>query len=42
MNADDTTSTALAGNTSCLPRPGGRIGYDVAGAGPRSCSARHG
>ena len=34
MNQDDTTSTAPAGSTSYLTRPGGRIGYDVAGTGP--------
>ena len=32
-NVDDTTSTAPAGHISYLARPGGRIGYDVAGAG---------
>src|ERR1035438_4053398 len=34
MNPNDTTSTAPKGNTSYLGRPGGRIGYDVAGTGP--------
>jgi pimeloyl-ACP methyl ester carboxylesterase len=34
MNLNDTTSTARTGTTSYLDRPGGRIGYDVAGAGP--------
>jgi pimeloyl-ACP methyl ester carboxylesterase len=34
MNVDNATSTTLTGNTSYLARPGGRIGYDVAGAGP--------
>ena len=34
MNLNDTTTTARTGNTSYLDRPGGRIGYDVAGAGP--------
>jgi MMPL family len=34
MNLNDTTTTARIGNTSYLDRPGGRIGYDVAGAGP--------
>jgi len=34
MNLNDTTSTARTGNTSYLDRPGGRIGYDVAGEGP--------
>ncbi len=34
MNLDDTTTTARSGDTSYLDRPGGRIGYDVAGAGP--------
>jgi hypothetical protein len=34
MNLNDTTSTAPKGNTSYLGRPGGRIGYDVAGTGP--------
>ncbi len=34
MNVDHTTATAPAGHTSYLTRPGGRIGYDVAGAGP--------
>ena len=34
MNQDNTTSTAPAGSTSYLTRPGGRIGYDVAGTGP--------
>ncbi len=34
MNLDDTTTTARTGNTSYLDRPDGRIGYDVAGAGP--------
>jgi pimeloyl-ACP methyl ester carboxylesterase len=36
MNLDDTTTTTTAwtGNTSYLDRPGGRICYDVAGAGP--------
>jgi hypothetical protein len=33
MNLDSTTSTAPAGSTSYLGRPGGRIGYDVAGTG---------
>jgi pimeloyl-ACP methyl ester carboxylesterase len=34
MNLNDTTATARTGNTSYLDRPGGRIGYDVAGEGP--------
>jgi pimeloyl-ACP methyl ester carboxylesterase len=34
MKLNDTTTTARTGNTSYLDRPGGRIGYDVAGAGP--------
>jgi len=34
VNVNDTTSAALAGHASYLARPGGRIGYDVAGAGP--------
>ena len=34
MNGNDTTSTASASDTSYLTRPGGRIGYDVAGEGP--------
>ncbi len=34
MNLDHTTSTAPAGATTYLTRPGGRIGYDVAGTGP--------
>jgi pimeloyl-ACP methyl ester carboxylesterase len=34
MNLNDSTTTARTGNTSYLGRPGGRIGYDVAGAGP--------
>jgi hypothetical protein len=34
MNMNDTTTTAPPGDTSYLGRPGGRIGYDVAGAGP--------
>jgi len=34
MNLNDTTTTAPTGDTSYLDRPGGRIGYDVAGAGP--------
>jgi pimeloyl-ACP methyl ester carboxylesterase len=34
MNLNDTTSTAPIGSTSYLVRPEGRIGYDVAGAGP--------
>jgi pimeloyl-ACP methyl ester carboxylesterase len=34
MNLNDTTSTAPISNTSYLIRPEGRIGYDVAGAGP--------
>ena len=34
MNPNDATTTARTGNTSYLGRPGGRIGYDVAGAGP--------
>ena len=35
MNAHDTTTTNSAGHTtSYLARPGGRIGYDVAGTGP--------
>jgi len=34
MNLNDTTTTARTGNTSYLDRPGGRIGYDVAGEGP--------
>ena len=34
MNLNDTTATARIGNTSYLDRPGGRIGYDVAGTGP--------
>src|ERR1035438_3660730 len=37
MNLNDTAST---GNTSYLARPGGRVGYDVSGTGPRvfSCA----
>jgi pimeloyl-ACP methyl ester carboxylesterase len=34
MNLNDTSTTAPTGDTSYLDRPGGRIGYDVAGAGP--------
>ena len=34
MNLNDTTATARTGNTGYLDRPGGRIGYDVTGAGP--------
>jgi pimeloyl-ACP methyl ester carboxylesterase len=34
MNLNDTTSTAPIGSTSYLVRPEGRVGYDVAGAGP--------
>jgi pimeloyl-ACP methyl ester carboxylesterase len=34
MNLNDTTTAARTGDTSYLDRPGGRIGYDVAGAGP--------
>jgi hypothetical protein len=35
MNAHNTSPTKLADNTtSYLGRPGGRIGYDVAGQGP--------
>jgi pimeloyl-ACP methyl ester carboxylesterase len=34
MNADGPVSTEAPSNTSYLTRPGGRIGYDVAGAGP--------
>ncbi len=34
MNPNDPTSTAPASTTSYLDRPDGRIGYDVAGAGP--------
>jgi pimeloyl-ACP methyl ester carboxylesterase len=34
MNLNNTTPTARTGNTSYLARPGGRIGYDVAGEGP--------
>jgi pimeloyl-ACP methyl ester carboxylesterase len=34
MNTGGATSTAPAVNTSYLARPGGRIGYDVAGSGP--------
>jgi pimeloyl-ACP methyl ester carboxylesterase len=34
MNTGDAPSTATAGRTSYLARPGGRIGYDVAGSGP--------
>ena len=34
MNTGDATSTAPAVTTSHLARPGGRIGYDVAGSGP--------
>jgi pimeloyl-ACP methyl ester carboxylesterase len=34
MNVDGAISTAATGNTSYLDRPGGRIGYDVTGAGP--------
>jgi pimeloyl-ACP methyl ester carboxylesterase len=34
MNLDHTTPTAPAGATSYLTRPGGRVGYDVAGTGP--------
>ena len=34
MNMNDTTSTTPDSNTCYLARPGGRIGYDVAGTGP--------
>jgi len=34
MNLNDTTTTARTGNTRYLDRPGGRVGYDVAGEGP--------
>jgi len=33
VNVNGTTSAALAGHASYLARPGGRIGYDVAGTG---------
>ena len=33
MNMDATTSTEAPRDTSYLTRPGGRIGYDVAGGG---------
>jgi alpha-beta hydrolase superfamily lysophospholipase len=34
MSVNGTTSTASARNVSYLIRPGGRVGYDVAGGGP--------
>ena len=34
MNANRMTGTAPADGTSYLTRPGGRIGYDMAGSGP--------
>jgi len=34
MNVDHATATEPAGHTRYLDRPGGRIGYDVAGTGP--------
>jgi pimeloyl-ACP methyl ester carboxylesterase len=34
MNLDHATPTTSAGGTSYLARPGGRVGYDVAGTGP--------
>src|SRR3984957_8503513 len=34
MNVDEMTSTTPADRTRYLTRPGGRLGYDVAGTGP--------